>query len=69
MLYEVITLYDELNRFNKTLERMVEHRVADVTQAHNTLAKLDKNKSTFIQVAAHELRTPLTVIKGYLGIV
>jgi len=60
-------LYDELNRFNKTLERMVEHRVADVTQAHNTLAKLDKNKSTFIQVAAHELRTPLTVIKGYLG--
>jgi signal transduction histidine kinase len=31
------------------------------------LAKLDKNKSTFIQVAAHELRTPLTVIKGYLG--
>jgi signal transduction histidine kinase/DNA-binding LacI/PurR family transcriptional regulator len=60
-------LYDEVNRFNKTLERMVEQRVEDVTKAHNTLAKLDRNKSTFIQVAAHELRTPLTVMKGYLG--
>ena len=66
---ENASLYRELEDFNKTLERMVEHRVADVTQAHNTLAKLDKNKSTFIQVAAHELRTPLTVIKGYLGMI
>jgi len=60
-------LYRELEDFNKTLERMVEDRVADLAKAHSTLAKLDKNKSTFIQVAAHELRTPLTVIKGYLG--
>ena len=35
----------------------------------NTLEKLDKNKSDFIQVAAHELRTPLTVIKGYMGMI
>jgi len=60
-------LYRELEDFNKTLERMVEDRVADLAKAHSTLAKLDKNKSTFIQVAAHELRTPMTVIKGYLG--
>jgi signal transduction histidine kinase/DNA-binding LacI/PurR family transcriptional regulator len=60
-------LYDELNRFSLMMERMVAQRVDELSNAYVTLEKLDKNKSTFIQVAAHELRTPLTVIKGYLG--
>jgi signal transduction histidine kinase/DNA-binding LacI/PurR family transcriptional regulator len=60
-------LYDDLSRFNQLMERMVEQRVDELSNAHNTLKKLDKNKSDFIQVAAHELRTPLTVIKGYVG--
>jgi len=60
-------LYDDLNRFNQMMERMVEQRVDELSNAHNTLQKLDRNKSDFIQVAAHELRTPLTVIKGYMG--
>lgn len=60
-------LYDELNRFNQMMERMVTQRVEELNKALSTLEKLDKNKSAFIQVAAHELRTPLTVIKGYLG--
>jgi signal transduction histidine kinase/DNA-binding LacI/PurR family transcriptional regulator len=60
-------LYDDLNRFNQMLERMVEQRVDELNQAISRLEKLDKNKSDFIQVAAHELRTPLTVIKGYMG--
>jgi sigma-B regulation protein RsbU (phosphoserine phosphatase) len=60
-------LYDEINRFSQMMERMVEQRVDELSNAYTTLEKLDKNKSTFIQVAAHELRTPLTVIKGYLG--
>jgi signal transduction histidine kinase len=51
------------------MERMVEQRVNELSSAHNTLQKLDKNKSDFIQVAAHELRTPLTVIKGYMGMI
>src|SRR5678816_217739 len=58
-------LYDDLNRFNQ----MMEQRVNELSSAHNTLQKLDKNKSDFIQVAAHELRTPLTVIKGYMGMI
>jgi DNA-binding LacI/PurR family transcriptional regulator/signal transduction histidine kinase len=62
-------LYDDLNRFNQMMERMVEQRVDELGSAHNTLQKLDKNKSDFIQVAAHELRTPLTVIKGYMGMI
>jgi signal transduction histidine kinase len=62
-------LFDEVNRFNQMMERMVEQRVAELGIAHDTLKKLDKNKSDFIQVAAHELRTPLTVIKGYMGMI
>src|SRR5512138_2197157 len=62
-------LYDDLNRFNQMMERMVEQRVDELNGAYTTLEKLDKNKSDFIQVAAHELRTPLTVIKGYMGMI
>ncbi|HSO10902.1 MAG TPA: substrate-binding domain-containing protein [Anaerolineales bacterium] len=62
-------LYDDLNRFNQMLERMVEQRVDELNKAASRLEKLDKNKSDFIQVAAHELRTPLTVIKGYMGMI
>jgi signal transduction histidine kinase len=62
-------LYDDLNRFNQMMERMVEQRVEELNNAYVTLEKLDKNKSDFIQVAAHELRTPLTVIKGYMGMI
>jgi signal transduction histidine kinase len=62
-------LYDDLNRFNQMMERMVEQRVDELSSAYQTLEKLDKNKSDFIQVAAHELRTPLTVIKGYMGMI
>ncbi|MCS6995235.1 MAG: substrate-binding domain-containing protein [Anaerolineales bacterium] len=61
-------LYDEQARFNEIMEHAVEARVAELHDALNTLEKLNKNKTSFIQVAAHELRTPLTVMKGYLGI-
>ncbi|MFN8384259.1 MAG: substrate-binding domain-containing protein [Anaerolineales bacterium] len=60
-------LYDEVTSMNQIMERMVSQRVEELNKAYNTLAQHDKNKSSFIQVAAHELRTPLTVIKGYLG--
>jgi len=61
-------LYEEMTSLNQMMERMVSQRVEELNTAYTNLAKHDKNKSTFIQVAAHELRTPLTVIKGYLGI-
>jgi len=60
-------LYDEVTGINQVMERMVAQRVEELNIAYKNLDKHDKNKSTFIQVAAHELRTPLTVIKGYLG--
>lgn len=61
-------LYDEVTRFNEMMERMVSQRVEELNNAYITLEKLDKNKTSFIQVAAHELRTPITIIKGNLGI-
>ncbi|MEK6754050.1 MAG: substrate-binding domain-containing protein [Chloroflexota bacterium] len=60
-------LYDEVTGISQIMERMVAQRVEELNKAYNTLSQHDKNKSSFIQVAAHELRTPLTVIKGYLG--
>lgn len=61
-------LYDDQAKFNELMEHMVEQRVEELHSALTTLEKLDKNKTSFIQVAAHELRTPITVIKGNLGI-
>jgi signal transduction histidine kinase/DNA-binding LacI/PurR family transcriptional regulator len=60
-------LYDEVNRFNQMMERMVAEKVEELNTTYVALEQHDKNKSKFINVAAHELRTPLTVIKGYLG--
>jgi len=60
-------LYDEVTRFNELMERMVSQRVEELNIAYNRLEKLDKNKTSFIQVTAHELRTPLTVMMGYMG--
>ena len=60
-------LYAEQTRFNEMLERLVTQRVEELNTAYRKLEKLDKNKSSFIEITAHELRTPLTVIKGYLG--
>lgn len=60
-------LYEEITRFNEMMERMVAQRVDELSQAYDTLAKLDQNKANFIRMAAHELRTPLTVMKGYVG--
>ncbi|HEY2980394.1 MAG TPA: GAF domain-containing sensor histidine kinase, partial [Anaerolineales bacterium] len=60
-------LYDEVNKFNEMMERMVAEKVEELNSAYLALEQHDQNKSKFINVAAHELRTPLTVIKGYLG--
>lgn len=51
-------LYQQLNRFNQDLEKLVQQR----TQA---LEAMDRAKSDFISVTSHELRTPLTLLRGY----
>ncbi len=39
-------LYDDLNRFNQMMERMVEQRVNELSNAHNTLKNSTKTKAT-----------------------
>jgi len=64
---ENAALYEEITRFNLQLEQMVQQRTEELKKALAALARMDKNKTDFINVAAHELRTPLTIMKGYLG--
>jgi len=59
--------------FSYCLEKAAEYemnaRVAyishQLSQAQQTLERLDRSKSDFIAVAAHELKTPLTLVEGY----
>lgn len=58
--------YEEIRRFNVTLEDEVKHATEDLRQANEKLEQLDKLKDEFVSLASHELRTPLTSIRSYL---
>ena len=58
--------YEEIRRFNTTLEVEVAHATDDLRQANEKLTQLDKLKDEFVSLASHELRTPLTSIRSYL---
>ncbi len=55
----------EIVRLNEQLEQIVRQRTEELRKANTILARIDKTKSDFIDIAAHELRTPLTVIIGF----
>ncbi len=42
--------------------------IAQLRDAHEQLAELDRLKSNFIAIASHELRTPLAIILGYANL-
>lgn len=58
--------YEEIRRFNVTLEDEVKHATEDLRHANDKLEQLDKLKDEFVSLASHELRTPLTSIRSYL---
>lgn len=63
---QIIQLRSALQAANRTLERRVEERTAELQKALEHVSELSQLKANFISNISHELRTPLTHIKGYI---
>lgn len=63
---QIIQLRSALQTANRTLERRVRERTAELEEALQRLSELSQMKANFVANISHELRTPLTHVKGYL---
>src|SRR5512141_1295308 len=63
---QILQLRSALQSANRTLERRVEERTAELQTALERVSELSQLKANFISNISHELRTPLTHIKGYI---
>lgn len=63
---QILQLRSALQAANRTLERRVQERTAELQKALERVSELSQLKANFISNISHELRTPLTHIKGYI---
>jgi signal transduction histidine kinase len=60
-------LYDEVSKFNETLQEKVDAQTKDIQAKAEHLKKLMDMRSEFLDITSHQLRTPVSVIKGVLS--
>lgn len=63
---QILHLRSALQAANRSLERRVQERTAELEKALQRVSELSQLKANFIANISHELRTPLTHIKGYI---
>lgn len=61
--------FDEIERFNITLQQRINEATKKLRRTNTKLQALDEAKDDFISMASHQLRTPLTSVKGYISLV
>lgn len=61
--------FEEIQRFNLTLQQKVDDATRRLRASNSKLKMLDETKDDFISMASHQLRTPLTAVKGYISLV
>jgi signal transduction histidine kinase len=61
--------FEEIQRFNVTLQNKIEQATEQLKKSNKRLRALDETKDDFISMASHQLRTPLTSMKGYVSMV
>lgn len=61
-------LFEKTWQAHQELEKRVEERTRQLSQALEEVKRLSQRKNEFVSNVSHELRTPLTSIKGYASI-